>query len=106
LKSKSIMSDRSSDPDSSGSGSGSGESSSSRTSRAAKTPRRVEPTFDPALDFVSTAQLDQRLQSMEDRMFARLGALLSPIKQKPTDDESVKLDTSLFPKETATEALM
>jgi hypothetical protein len=97
------MSDRPSDPDSSGSGSISGESSSSRTSRSTKKPRRVEPIFDPPPDFVSTAQLDQRLQSMEDRMFARLGALLSPIKQKPADDESVKLDTSLFPKETTTD---
>ena len=94
------MSDPSLDPDSSGSGSGSGASSSRRTSRAAKSPRRIEPSFDPALDFVSTAQLDQRLQSMEDRMFARLGALLSPIKRNPAEEESVKVDTSLFPKET------
>ena len=78
------------------SSSGSGEEESSRSSRKS---RRREPIFDPSLDFVSTLQLDQRLQSMEDRMFARLGALLSPVQRNPVDEESVNLNTSLFPKE-------
>lgn len=95
------MSDPSLDPDSSGSGSGSGNSSSTPGSRASKTWAKNEPYFDPANEFVSSAQLDQRLQSMEDRMFARLGALLSPVKRSARDEESLKVDTTFFPKETA-----
>ena len=88
-----------SDPSLARSSSGSGDDS--RSSRSSRKSRRHGPTFDPAVEFVSSAQLDERLQGLESRILDSIKGLFSPAKNPPTDDQFVDLDTSQFPKETS-----